>query len=262
MRKLFFWLLAFVLTAASAYYQRRTGPTYPVRGEVSLAGAPLTFSLPRSGDTEGGCSISVVSRNTDVTGRLVFKRYKVDEPLSEVAMTRQGECLVGFLPAQPASGRLAYRVVLSDNGRDISLTGDEPVVIRFKGHVPLGVILAHALVMFAAMLLSTRAGLAALDRRADPRAYRNWTVGLLLVGGFLLGSLVQKLAFGTWWTGVPFGWDLTDNKTLIALVVWLIALASGRRGRRAGGWTVAAAIVMLAVFMIPHSVLGSELKQP
>ena len=39
---------------------------------------------------------------------------------------------------------------------------------------------------------------------------------LLAVGGFILGPLVQNYAFGELWTGVPFGWDLTDNKTLIA----------------------------------------------
>jgi hypothetical protein len=112
------------------------------------------------------------------------------------------------------------------------------------------------------MLLSTRAGLAALDRNADPRVYRNWTVGLLFAGGFIFGPLVQKLAFGTWWTGVPNGWDLTDNKTLIAMVFWVIAFIAGRGGRRARPWTVAAAMLMLVVFMIPHSLFGSELRYP
>ena len=177
-------------------------------------------------------------------------------------MLRQGDRLVGYLPKQPPAGKLDYRVVLNDGGRDVSLTGETPVVIRFKGHVPLGVLLAHVIVMFAAMLLSTRAGLAALDKTDRPRVFAFWTIVLLFVGGFVLGPLVQKLAFGTWWTGVPLGWDLTDNKTLIAMVIWIVALAAGRKGRGARGWILAASVLMLVVFLIPHSLLGSELKYP
>lgn len=262
MKRLFVWLLAFIITAASAVYQRRTGPTYPIQGEVKVAGAPVRFTLPRSAGTADDCEVAVSVANPDVTGRLLYKRFKSEDAWSEAPMTMRGDRLAGFLPRQPVAGKLAYRVILGYRGQDISLTGEEPVILRFKGHVPLGILLAHVLVMFSAMLLSTRAGLAALDRRADPRIFRLWTVVLLFVGGFLLGPLVQKLAFGSWWTGVPIGWDLTDNKTLIAMVIWVIALIAGRGGRRARAWTVAAAVLMLVVFMIPHSLLGSELRYP
>jgi hypothetical protein len=262
MKKTLIWLLAFVITAASAVFQRRTGPTYPVRGEVTVAGSPLKFTLPRSAETNGDCEVAVGATNPDVTGRLLYKRFKSEDAWAEAPMTRRDDRLAGFLPRQPIAGKLAYRVILSHLGQDLSLTGNAPIVMRFKGHVPLGVLLTHVLVMFAAMLLSTRAGLAALDPRADPRVFRLWTVGLLFAGGFLLGPLVQKLAFGSWWTGVPFGWDLTDNKTLIALAIWVLALIAGRGGRRARAWTVAAAVLMLIVFMIPHSLLGSELRYP
>jgi len=104
------------------------------------------------------------------------------------------------------------------------------------------------------------AGIAALGRTIDPRKLVLWTVVLLFIGGFILGPAVQKLSFGSLWTGIPFGWDLTDNKTLIALAVWVAALVAGRRGKPARGWVLAAAVVMLVVFLIPHSVLGSELK--
>jgi len=69
---------------------------------------------------------------------------------------------------------------------------------------------------------------------------------------------VQKYAFDAFWTGFPFGYDLTDNKALIAMLFWLAAwLASRTRDRR--GWIILAALVMFIIFMIPHSLLGSEL---
>jgi hypothetical protein len=260
MRKVFIWVLAFIITAGSAFYQRRTGPTYHLRGQITIAEAKIPFSLPRSAEPTTDCEVAVSVSNPDVAGRLAYKRYKTEDVWSETPMARQGDRLVGYLPKQPRAGKLAYRVILSHQGRDYSLTGEKPVIIRFKGHVPVGVLLTHVLVMFAAMLLSTRAGLAALDRRSNPRKFVLWTVAFLLVGGFVLGPLVQKLAFGTWWTGAPVGWDLTDNKTLIAMIIWVAAVVAGRRGRPARGWVLAAAILMLVVFMIPHSLFGSELK--
>jgi len=59
---------------------------------------------------------------------------------------------------------------------------------------------------------------------------------------------------------VPFGWDLTDNKTLVAAVAWLWAAWQMRGGRPARGAIMTAAVATLVVFAIPHSVWGSELK--
>jgi hypothetical protein len=113
--------------------------------------------------------------------------------------------------------------------------------------------------MFLAMLFSTRAGLAALDRKSNPRKLALWAAALLFIGGFILGPLVQHFGFGPYWTGFPLGFDLTDNKTLIAMIGWIIALIAGRKGKPARGWVLAAAILLLIVYSIPHSLLGSEL---
>jgi hypothetical protein len=75
-----------------------------------------------------------------------------------------------------------------------------------------------------------------------------------------LGPLVQKYAFGAYWTGWPFGTDLTDNKTAIALIGWAGAFFAMRGSRRPQLWALLASVLLLAVFLIPHSMLGSELK--
>ena len=80
----------------------------------------------------------------------------------------------------------------------------------------------------------------------------------MFLGGFVLGPLMQKFAFGVAWSGFPFGTDLTDNKTLIAFLAWIVALVAGRRGRPARPFVIAASLVTLLVFLIPHSLLGSE----
>jgi len=74
----------------------------------------------------------------------------------------------------------------------------------------------------------------------------------------VLGPLVQKYAFGEFWTGVPFGWDLTDNKTLIAVFAWILAVVMNHKKERPG-YIIAAAVILLLVYSIPHSLFGSEL---
>ncbi len=260
MKKFLFWFFAVIITLASAVYQRITGPTYPLHGKVTLGDAEIKYKLTRSHEITSDCEISVLAPNPEVSGRILYKRFKTADAWVEVPFSRQGERLVASLPKQPMAGKLAYKAFLSFQGNEVSLTGEEPVIIRFKGHVPLAVLILHVLVMFAAMLFSTCAGIAALIRRNSMRRFALWTAGLLLVGGFILGPLVQKFAFGTWWTGFPLGVDLTDSKTLIAMLGWLAALVAGRGGRPARGWILAASVLTLVIFLIPHSLFGSELK--
>jgi hypothetical protein len=58
---------------------------------------------------------------------------------------------------------------------------------------------------------------------------------------------------------VPFGWDLTDNKTLIALIFWILAVLMNRKKERPV-YVILASVVLLLVYSIPHSLLGSELN--
>ena len=259
MKKVAFWILAFLITASTAVYQRRTGPTYPIDGKTTIANTEIRYELLTTHETDIDCPVQVEVDNPDISGVVLYKRHKTADPWASIPMEREENTLVGALPYQPPAGKLQYKVVLSYQGEETSLTGDKPVIIRFKGAVPLWALIPHVIVMFLAMLFSARAGIEALRPNSNPRKLALWTTGFLFVGGFILGPLVQKFAFGALWTGFPFGYDLTDNKTLIAFIGWAIALIAGRKGKPARGWVLAASILLLIIFLIPHSLLGSEL---
>ncbi len=84
------------------------------------------------------------------------------------------------------------------------------------------------------------------------------TIVSLLVGGFVMGPWVQWHAFGVWWSGVPFGYDWTDNKVLVEMLFWLVAAYMNRGERRNRGSVFAAGLATLLVYFIPHSLFGSE----
>ena len=54
-------------------------------------------------------------------------------------------------------------------------------------------------------------------------------VFILFIGGFPLGWPVAYQEYGVAWTGLPFGWDLVDNVTLILFLVWITPLILMRK---------------------------------
>jgi len=259
LRNILFWILAVIITVAALGYQRKTGPTYPADGSFALGGKTYEYSLTRSHDI-GDAPVELVIPDPNVRGALVFKRFKVSEAWTEIPMQRQGDRLTAALPHQPPAGKLEYFLRLSQGEETITVPSNEDIVIRFKGHVPVWILAPHILLITLAMLLSTRAGLEALPSTGKPRLYAYWAAGLLFVAGMIFGPLVQRFAFGALWTGIPFGWDLTDNKTLIAMIGWAVAVWALSKGRRARAWVIMAAFLLLLVFSIPHSMAGSELN--
>jgi hypothetical protein len=252
-----FWILAVVITIITVIYQRKTGPTYPASHRVEIAGADITVKLPRSHGGSSDREVGIRVPWDDVGGLIIYKRYKTSDPLDTIRMKLQGQELIGYLPNQPPAGKLEYRVVLLKDNQTYTVN-EVPVIIRFKGSVPAFVLIPHILFIFTAQLLSLVAGLFAVYRLRRHKFYGILTIVLLFVGGFVLGPVIQKYAFGAYWTGFPFGQDMTDNKVLIALLGWILAVVMNiRKDRPAYSWI--AALIFFLVNMIPHSMFGSEL---
>jgi len=260
MKKVLLWVIAFLITASAAVFQHMTGPTHAIRGKTVLASTDIRYSLERTQETTSDLEIRIKVKNEEINGHILYKRHKTDDSWTKTSLLREDGYLVGSLPRQPAAGKLEYQVILVSQDNEVSLSGEKPVIIRFKDPVPDVILVPHVIIMFLAMLFSTRAGIEALNPKGNPRKLALWTAGLLLIGGFILGPLVQKFAFGQLWTGFPFGGDLTDNKTLLAMIGWIAAVIAGRGGKPARWWVLGASILLFAVYLIPHSLLGSELE--
>ncbi len=279
-----FWVLAVVLMAGSAVYQRITGPTHPLRGSVDIGGQEIQYRLLRTEEIVRDARVTIPAAGMSHLAELHWRRFKAGDKFTGVPMELEhsdaGQIkillftidvpakdeYVAYLPAQPMAGKLEYFIdAKDDEGIADRIPAEGNVVIRFKGVVPPWALVPHIFLMFFGVLWGFRTLLEALAGRSGVR-WMSWTTFILLtIGGMFFGPLVQLHAFGAWWTGVPFGWDLTDNKTLIMWICWLVAvLFIGWRRvpvKPLARWiTVLAAIVMLAVYLVPHSMYGSELK--
>lgn len=275
MKKVLFWILAIVITLGASVYQRMTGPTNPKYVETSIAGEDYKFKLPRSGG-ETDCSVVLKgfgsqqmqdSLGMSVDAVMHWRKYPSSDDFIAVRMMPAEEGLTAFLPAQPQAGKLEYYIEIQTFRKDevqalktrTMLCYDDPLIIRFKGDVPAWALIPHILCMFISMLFGAYAFLCALANMPQYRRYTILSFVLLVLGGFVLGPIVQKYAFGVYWSGFPFGGDLTDNKTLFAGVALLVAVLTGKRSWNR--WAVVVAMaVMFAIFSIPHSMRGSQLN--
>ena len=257
-RSILFWLLALVITLASALYQRMTGPTHPERGNFILEGQSAAYKLPRAHIIGEDHSVSLPAGSGAARAALYYRRLNSNDDWSTLPMPVSGGQFKADLPEQPAGGKMQYYIEVEKEGRSLRIPETGVVVTRFRHSVPASVLIPHIFIMFFGMLLSTRTGLEALRKGANLKAWTWWTLAVIFVGGMIFGPLVQKYAFGEYWTGIPFGTDLTDNKTLIALVVWIATALAVRRNPQERRWVFAAALVTLIAFAIPHSLMGTE----
>lgn len=251
------WTISVLLMLSLAIYQRATGPTYPVRGKVEINGETVRYKLLRSHDTGIDAPVEIAVP-AGVSAIVRYKRFKSFDEWTTVNIEPADGIVRWGIPNQPPAGKVEYQIALLHQDNAITLT-EEPVIIRFKGVVPAWALIPHVFFMFFAMVYSIRTGFEVMFKRNNTFKLTGITVLLLLIGGLILGPIVQKFAFDAYWTGWPWGHDLTDNKTIVAFIFWVIAWLILRRNPANRVWPLVATIVMLAVYLIPHSVLGSEI---
>jgi hypothetical protein len=254
------WVFALLLTVAAAYYQIVIDPAQPVKTELNTGVQRFPIEFARSHSSSSDCPVVLQISDIAVKGALLYKKYPSKDTLTKVDFKREGDKLVAFLPSQPRAGKLEYKIDLKKEGVPVNTGINTPVVIQFKGDVPNFVSVLHFLFVFAGMLLCILTGIYALFGFRSYKFLTVLTFIVLVVGGLVFGSIVHKYAFNKWWTGMPFGWDQTDNKTLIAILFWLMAIEMLRR-KSSAFWVVVASIVTIVIFALPHSLFGSQLDQ-
>lgn len=271
LKSILWWIFAVFFTMAMATYQKRTGPTYPISGKTTLNGKEIKYKLIRTAENDKDAEIALNVPDTNINGTITYKRYKSNDSLTTVSLSRRNDTLFFMMPVQPAAGKMMYEITLSSDKEQVVLKAknDEFAVMRFKGPVPLYILIPHILAMFLGLLFSTRTAIEALIDGVRTYKLALWTLLFLVIGGMILGPIVQKYAFGAFWTGWPLAGDgtfnlfrlgdMTDNKTLVMVLAWVVAIFKLRKDPKNKFWPAFAAVMVMIVYLIPHSVLGSEI---
>lgn len=259
-----FLILALAISLSAALYQRLTGPTHPKKIGIPVNGKVVSFKTLRSHETTSPAPIEIPSELSSLQPYLRFKRFPTDDPWTAANFSpkpNDPKTLIAYLPVQPAAGKMEYQIVVVDQNQEKAYPA-ERVRLRYKDPVPEFILIPHIYSMFAALMFGAWAFLEALflrkrkDKLALPTAVLLCT-SFFILGGFILGPVVQKYAFGEYWTGFPFGDDFTDNKVLFSVIFWVIAFYFNLKRPHAKS-AILAAVIMFAMYLIPHSFGGSQ----
>lgn len=182
--------------------------------------------------------------------------------------------LVGNLPAGEIGQRLIYRIELSKNGAlkaSLAPANEQGYLLKYKGPVSAFVLIPHIVLMFAGVFCSFLALFYGFDLIMGKKKVKQAAIAVLLsffcgfIGGVLIGIEVTHEVFGgSGWGGWPIGKDVTDTKTEIFLLFWLVTMLFGWLGlngkklkisnKTFGTMIIISFIVTLAAFLIPHSI--------
>ncbi|HEX7402258.1 MAG TPA: hypothetical protein VF369_08775 [candidate division Zixibacteria bacterium] len=173
-----------------------------------------------------------------------------------------------FIEATKVSAAGEVKVTFPDNSRP----DFKPILLKYEGVVPVYIIIPHVLCNFAAIFFAALTLFSAIDVRRGKMSLKGAikfpliTFILLFLGFVPFGIAMNWFAFGVTWEAVPFGRDVTDNKSQIILLFWLATLILvkgtllGKGEERnlvskRGYFTmvIVTMIVTIAMYAIPHS---------
>ena len=279
-------IIFLLIVSVSAYVGTFIMLRTPV--EVAQKAGLSVIHLPRNDRSENAPVIISVTVNHDslpsakprVT--LYFKQDREGRVYQRRDMVRLAgtDSYQQWLPGQ-SKGKKTFYIVEAESAGGIKLTlpegGDNeeaPFFIRWVGKTARWLLYSHILFMVGAFLVIMHAFYYALAHLFTGNFHRSlyplvlWGTGLFFIAGIPLGLAVAYQAFGVAWGGIPYGTDITDNKTLITLLYWIVIMVlfkgnpfcfakerSFLIGPRSFSWLVLAGCALtVTVFLIPHSI--------
>ncbi|MBI2878041.1 MAG: hypothetical protein HYY20_14285 [Candidatus Tectomicrobia bacterium] len=244
-------------------------------GEILIEHRPVEEQIG-----EGGVPISVRLKGAASAHPFNVRLfYRVEEgSFQSIPLEPAGESLRTVIPSQPRGTKLFYFLEARDRvGNRVTLPAQADAGqlyrIKFKGHASLPLLLGHIGAMFSGALLCLLGAIFSVSYLRKGGRFERisrsvaWGTLLIFIGGFPMGMAMGYAVFGQPWTGLPIGGDVTDTKTLIVFIYWLVAvlLLKGTifQGSPGKDWvsrktfarlTIVGTVLTALIYLIPHSI--------
>jgi hypothetical protein len=237
-----FWRIAVaaIFTLLMLGFTRRTTAVRSTQEIVDQQGILIRHStVPK----QVGEQIPIITAKVEGASqvRLVYKIGRKGEYQSVAMIPQPGEPEVfgASIPLHP-KGNVAwyYLEAAGQQGAEqtrVTLPESKsgqvnPIRLKFEGRVPAYIVIPHVSAIFAAIFFATLTLFTAIDVKRGAGTLRKSvkccgiTLALLFVGFIPLGWAMNYFAFGVLWEAFPFGRDVTDNKSQIMFLFWLVTL--------------------------------------
>ncbi len=182
-----------------------------------------------------------------------------------------------FVAEDEAGNKLVLKAHKQKLERLLKGAGERYFYVTYFARVPKTVLVPHIALITAALIFLVHSLYFSLshliNRNGFPKLYKTvfWGLVTFSVAVLPLGYLVAWYGLGVGWGGFPLGWDITDNKSLLAVLFWLGLLVAKpnsffRRNplsirkrdplsESAFAWlTIVGLVLTIGIYMIPHSI--------
>jgi hypothetical protein len=271
-------LVGILITLLIFVVASRISKNRPEEMEAEFGGAHITHSTVYEQVGPGQPEIMLKVDPPVEMGADVIYRVPGSQAADTVAMSEISSGVWSArLPIGEKGDRIEYGFLFtsreeSDAGIVTASDRTGYYLIKYKGEFSITVLILHVLCMFAAFFFIIEASLGAFavlfmgEDKEFTVAQTRWVLLFTFLGGWPLGFALNWQRFGYLWEGFPFGYDITDNKTQLIAIFWLIvaamvwkSFACRRTGRDLAGPGVFATAVIIAsvlsmiLYLVPHS---------
>jgi hypothetical protein len=264
-------LTVVLLGLAKRLSTRRPHDAVVERGELRMEHTTVTEQVG-----PGGPVVSVAVRPGSGVAAAVLYKEGAAGALRRIEMIAAGEGRWDAnLPALEKGARVFYALDIHRDGASVArIPEDEQsfLLVKYKGTASNAVLVLHVLFMFGAFFFMVQALWSAVgilrgsEGKGGAVNSARWVLICSFIGGWPLGFVLNYQAFGVFWEGYPFGYDITDNKTQVMFLFWLVSLllvrgsflGRGEGADRLGARGFAIAVIVsffvsLLLFIVPHS---------
>ena len=189
-----------------------------------------TVSSPEGGELQsGGLAVRYSTDGLEFHEVRMSPTGNRDEFCADIPSQSPGAEISYYIHAEDSHNRItqspkyapfqSYNFTIRSEGRHAN-----PVLTRIHGIFMMGTLVFFIIAAIFALVFLKR------KTSVNPTIMATLlAVFILFIGGFPLGWAVAYQEYGVAWTGIPFGWDLVDNVTLILFLVWITPLILMRK---------------------------------
>src|SRR3972149_5505804 len=230
-------------------------------------------------------SAFTVKKGVDIKEVRIFYKKAMGEEFKKSVMqrVRDGSTYADYLPGLSKGERWFYYIEAEDTTGNI-LSIPERVkeeerqinfYVTFEGTADRILFISHIVLAITAVILWIHSVFYAVnylitkERHNIRLAFCSVLYGTtsFFVFAFPVGGYIAHQVFGQAWSGAPFGWDITDNKSLITFLYYaaILYLVKGKfNGRNTGNGdiindknfsllVILGIVITVIFFNIPHS---------
>jgi hypothetical protein len=253
MKKEICWIFALGLMIYLSLLQLVMSSTFSLDTVVNTGKQKYSVHLIRSFSGDADCPIVLPIEDISVSGHVRYYLKNDSLKINQIELKREGDKLTGVIPVQSPSTMMVYQIFLEKDKMPLQVNDNKPVLLHFKGKVPVIITFFYGLMVILVILLSNLTGFYAILRVKS----HQWLIFLTTIAALFLSFFViplyQKYSLNILWLN---DWNFHSKMFLIS-ITWLMALIL-TVFRHLRIWSVLAGLISIAILFIPHHAPGIE----